>query len=70
MTEIKASFTLSLVVTCTNFGSPCGCSMAELVCMMLDSLSPFANLFSRIHKVRVVLCCASAAIDRQWSCMR
>jgi hypothetical protein len=44
--------------------------MAELVCLMLDSLSPFANLFSRIHKVRVVLCCASAAIDRQWSCMR
>jgi hypothetical protein len=38
--------------------------MAELLCLILDSHSPFANLFSRIHKeVRVVLCCAPAAID-------
>jgi len=28
--------------------------MAELLRWMLDSLSPFTNLFSRIHKVRVV----------------
>jgi hypothetical protein len=28
--------------------------MAELLRLMLDSLSPFTNLFSRIHKVGVV----------------
>ena len=27
--------------------------MDELLRLMLDSLSPFTNLFSRIHKVRV-----------------